>query len=959
MTASCLSDWWTSPLRVYFFHPQLATGSSESGSVGSFVSRESVSRRRQQRNILFEESWKQWSTSQQSQYLGDANSSTEENAHQAALPAASSQQQLLQQRPILTKARSGNGKKRERQRPSNRDTMEPPLSKVAARNGKHKGSAVAPAYAVDALDSSDEERARNENNALDSSDEERARKLGAAAPASSKQAPILDSSDEERERNEKRARSVKGSVDSSDVDSSDEERERNEKRARNENNALDSSDEERARNEERARSVKGSVERKLGAAAPASSQQPPIDDESYVVSSSKESVLNKDPEHSVKPKVTPVAPASSQQPPSGVQSGDKGLLLEKAAAAAAPAECTALMLESRFTFNVPCPECNKFMEWAQWLPPDSGGEAVVRCNGAQCIVPATGRGRNLRSNEGRYSCTPCDKDFCESCGASDAVASRRPGVDAGPGAAAGTAASIGGATGQAVGAVATVGLHCGWAPLPSAGCVSDLTYADLGKLWGGQLHESRRDGECVPSAFLALLRHIAQHYDADSVVPSLLAKLEATLDPLQEARRWLDQISVGDSSPSVPGSAMRLGLLHGGLRKLEVSLLLLQTEYQDQRLASVRGFRLGSPSVPLVQHAILLYNSCDTHVVCLTLSKAQQGADSPTMLASCMQQFSTLPVVQPTDPLLNLHAAGDTADGAMPSTDLPVRLPSFCASISGSADHNGQAHGLCSADLAWHPITLTGQWTAGLPHGDITLCRATTNESDRCFTIELCTEEPYSPHYHSHPSRIAPGFLWPKESPLWCGRRVLTFVRFDADGGREIERTYAVAAEGESHFVNLAAVDSDGECVTGLPPRAAGGKLERGVYAGSQAKLCVHLESEANLCTIFEGSVRGVPNVPFARFGAGVLYAPVRGIFMRKPGMARDPSKLGVACLRGTWCRNIWVNTGTGRRAPAPLTDATNPQMVFLKDARECGTCHSVCVATAADCWRCLEQSRK
>ena len=257
MTASCLSDWWTSPLRVYFFHPQLATGSSESGSVGSFVSRESVSRRRQQRNILFEERWKQWSTSQQSQYLGDANSSTEENAHQAALPAASSQQQLLQSRPILTKARSGNGKKRERQRPSNRDTMEPPLSKVAARNGKHKGSAVAPAYAVDALDSSDEERARNENNALDSSDEER------------------------------------------------------------------------ARNEERARSVKGSVERKLGAAAPASSQQPPIDDESYVVSSSKESVLNKDPEHSVKPKVTPVAPASSQQPPSGVQSGDKGLLLER------------------------------------------------------------------------------------------------------------------------------------------------------------------------------------------------------------------------------------------------------------------------------------------------------------------------------------------------------------------------------------------------------------------------------------------------------------------------------------------------------------------------------------------------------------------------------------------------------------------------------------------------------
>jgi hypothetical protein len=89
-----------------------------------------VSQRCQQHNILVEERWKQWSTSQQSQYLGDANSSTEENAQKSALPAASSQQQQLEQRPIVRKALSGNGKKRERG-PSKRGTMEPPLSKHA------------------------------------------------------------------------------------------------------------------------------------------------------------------------------------------------------------------------------------------------------------------------------------------------------------------------------------------------------------------------------------------------------------------------------------------------------------------------------------------------------------------------------------------------------------------------------------------------------------------------------------------------------------------------------------------------------------------------------------------------------------------------------------------------------------------------------------------------------------
>ena len=791
---------------------------------------------------------------------------------------------------------------------------------------------------------------------------------------------------------------------------------------------------------------------------------------------------------------------------------------QQAAPAAAPAVCTALMLESRFTFKVRCPLCDVLMEWAQWSPPDSSGRcATIRCNGADCILAETGRGRNLLASEGRYSCERCDKDYCEMCGTSAATGRRRPGADAGPGAAAGTAASIhvGGAAGQAasteaapgrheaaavMGSVATAagiqtatcpvatsaaetfrgsgqallqlqhqptqpeagssksdpkkrkvvlisppsvnnfprwdprrhqekhfqevaaleefkpskeevharrsneasvyrfptaeeaakvnarvlnkrirerdkeeynmvsactrsrpggatahaaegsfGLDYGWAPVPSA-LNADLTDADLGKLWGGQLHESQRAGECVPSALLALLRHMPQQHNADSMVPSLLKKLEAAPDPLQAARLWLHQYSGRDSSQSLPGTAMRLGLLHHGLRSLKVSLLLLQSEHKDQeRLASFRIFRLGSPRVPVLEHTILLYNSCRTHVACLTLPLAQHNADNPTMLASCMRDFSTLPVVELTSPLLNLCAAGDTAEGAMPSTDLPSRLPSFCTSISGNVDHNGQAHGHCSADLAWSQVTLTGEWTAGLPHGNITLCRATTDQSTRCFTIELCTEEPYSPDYHKHPSRVAPGFLWPRENPLWCGRRVLTFVCFDADGGRGIERTYAIAAEGESHLVTLTAVDRDGERVGGLPPRAAGGKLERCVFTGAGAKLCLRLSSTARQCVIFEGSVRGSPYVPFARFGAGVLYAPVRDIWVgtRKVEINCTPSKGTVGCLRGTWCCDKWVDKQNGG-AP-PLTDATNPRVVYLVHARECETCHSASPAYYGD----------
>ena len=116
---------------------------------------------------------------------------------------------------------------------------------------------------------------------------------------------------------------------------------------------------------------------------------------------------------------------------------------QQAAPAAGPAVCTALMLETRFTFKVRCPLCDVLMEWAQWSPPGSSGCcATIRCNGTDCIVAETGRGRNLLPSEGRYSCVRCDKDYCEKCGASVTTGRRRPGADAGPGAAAGNAASI-------------------------------------------------------------------------------------------------------------------------------------------------------------------------------------------------------------------------------------------------------------------------------------------------------------------------------------------------------------------------------------------------------------------------------------------------------------------------------------------------------------------------------------
>ena len=245
-------------------------------------------------------------------------------------------------------------------------------------------------------------------------------------------------------------------------------------------------------------------------------------------------------------------------------------------------------------------------------------------------------------------------------------------------------------------------------------------------------------------------------------------------------------------------------------------------------------------------------------------------------------------------------------------------VPTFCHSITGDCNADGQPHGYCIGEFQLSDVEISGEWVDGMPCGQVCL----GPPGDTGTTVELDTEQPFSLQYDEAPGLLAPGYLWPRPSAEHNGKRVVLVSIYD-EGSLVGQRTYEVkACTGQSHEIVMNCIDQDcGRVGNGLlPPRVARGTFHDAQYIGEEAILVLKQADTLEDAIICIGHIQGNSSAPFARSGPGCLFVSYKATKR--------------AILRGVWWHDRFVSTHQ-----TPLTTSEDPSMVLLRNATECHAC--------------------
>jgi hypothetical protein len=241
-----------------------------------------------------------------------------------------------------------------------------------------------------------------------------------------------------------------------------------------------------------------------------------------------------------------------------------------------------------------------------------------------------------------------------------------------------------------------------------------------------KVHDTSLPSECVPAAFLAFLRHV--------VVASSHSALKGVLEDLQgdDAKtqllhaRWCILSRNEDLPPSPPGTLMAIGTLSRTLDSLGLSaVLLLRAKSGGEDFAVCR---VGAAGPEVALDALFFYEAHRTHLVCVTWPTGSSSSTHTSPVIAVAPDAARMLPIEPQAPVSFL-CAGGLAGGA---PDFPSLTPSFCESIRGGSNTDGQPHGLCVASILHEDLQIDGHWERGLPHSLVVL--RPKNSSTRQFS---------------------------------------------------------------------------------------------------------------------------------------------------------------------------------------------------------------------------------
>jgi len=326
-------------------------------------------------------------------------------------------------------------------------------------------------------------------------------------------------------------------------------------------------------------------------------------------------------------------------------------------------------------------------------------------------------------------------------------------------------------------------------------------------------------------------------------------------------------------------------------------------------------------------------------------------------------------------PHLDGHLRGLLAGG---QPDSQPQLPSFCQSISGACNEDGEAEGYCEAVLAYQSVRICGQWVEGHPCGPITI-----TPLEGGFAFQLDTLPPTAADYASNPSLIAEGYLWPTPSLANGGRRLL---KLSATYDEDQQRSYCVDMDRSAStnsvsdvcnpdvlwHIRLRCIDEEPACVAErrLPPMVSRVVLNMGIARGDHATICLVHHPTVVQSVVYSGAVFGDSHQPFARHGLGTLIYP-----MGLPGhhwRQRQHYTVSASLLGAEWrvgqCivgadgsagQMIRCETGGFEWRAAVVVETTKPSKILLRRAIECMLCGTVISAnTKHDCEGSAHRSR-
>ena len=359
---------------------------------------------------------------------------------------------------------------------------------------------------------------------------------------------------------------------------------------------------------------------------------------------------------------------------------------------------------------------------------------------------------------------------------------------------------------------------------------------------------------CVQRAFRRCGRTLQGQSGADHVIPIRdcmfeLAERDSSIHINTNAG-----VDIRTMGVPVPLGAVALLLHSVGI----VAAFVLTT--RKSPLTQYRTVGVGIPCL------IFLYCEERTHLSLLTWESSKEVSSFWATLTTLISDNGVHSSLLNDVDSINLLANGTgAASGAAASGSGTV--PDI---VAMELDHNPPTAGGSEYRAALTELQAVMRCDApGLPKGSIVLL------FDNALSISMMIDEPTAEDYNSHPTRICPGYLWPR-----CDDTGLRVIYIGLESVDLSTRKYKVDYS-EQGSIHLLADDEGGTCwgPLHLPLEASGGQFEYGYYVGITCELLLrrdlgyrgHRHAKGLHDVKYLGSVMGTWQKPFMISGGGTL----------------------------------------------------------------------------------------
>ena len=393
-------------------------------------------------------------------------------------------------------------------------------------------------------------------------------------------------------------------------------------------------------------------------------------------------------------------------------------------------------------------------------------------------------------------------------------------------------------------------------------------------------------GECLPGMCLALFSKLAPSNSSISNV------LEATPHSLPGVRFWLASVATDSCKPAcrIPEQMLSLSVLDAALAAVRCTTTLVVVDENIMSASRYSLHSIGSQEAAVARetNVILLYHVCSRHLNFLHFEPTASALTSgrPTTLLGLLGESYAPFSCEPSHLDANLQGllAGGESDSKTQPHDGQSLPRSFEVTHGQSRDCKPLGPAVVTFSTPKKMIVASTWDDRGLPGGVTHLIYPNAHSN---LALSLVADPPSAEDYGTHPGRLAPGYLWPRDpdNVVHLGTvsqdAVTSSLHILHQLDLEEGRSYRVVARSDG-TVSFIAVDDNTGSLTSLllPVSASGGNWSAsGGYVATVGVMLLSHKPGLGLpgcdgAVWFEGKIVGLPERPFGPAGQCKLFVP-------------------------------------------------------------------------------------